>query len=160
MTPNQPHLEKLCHNVRDELAAMQTFVTTLQNEQQALIESNAEALIAITPQKNEILNGLLGFETQRNNLLAQFGSASSNEGIQALLAQTGDATWGNQWQQLLELSAQAQELNRTNGLLINRQMSRNQSALNILKNDQSGSLYGADGQTKIANQTSRGIVAG
>ena len=102
----------------------------------------------------------MGMENQRNLSLVSLGLNADATGMQSLLAQDAHAALIEHWDTLLLVSAQAQELNRTNGLLINRQMSRNQGMLNILQQDQAGAMYGADGQSKISANTGRGIVAG
>ncbi len=152
--------DALQDNLLAEVAAMRSFVEMLKQEQQALVDNNADGLIAITPQKNELLTSIMGMENQRNLSLVSLGLNADATGMQSLLAQDTHASLIEHWDTLLLVSAQAQELNRTNGLLINRQMSRNQGMLNILQQDQAGAMYGADGQSKISANTGRGIVAG
>jgi flagella synthesis protein FlgN len=62
---------------------------------------------------------------------------------------------------LLELAEIANEINRVNGVLINKQMVRNQNVLNILQhgNVQDGNVYGPNGQT-ASKSTGRHFVAG
>ena len=139
---------------------MRSFVEMLTKEQQALINNNAEELIAITPQKNEMLTSIMGMENQRSLNLISLGLSADAAGMQTLLTQDSHASLTDHWNTLLAVSAEAQELNRTNGLLINRQMSRNQGVLNLLQKDQAGAMYGADGQSKISTNAGRGIVAG
>lgn len=164
MTEHLHTYDALKDNLLTEVAAMRSFVEMLKQEQQALMENNADGLIAITPQKNELLTSIMGMENQRNQSLLSLGFNADAAGMQSLLAQklTKDthAALTETWTTLLTISAEAQELNRTNGLLINRQMSRNQGILNLLQQDQGGAMYGADGQSKISTNTGRGIVAG
>jgi flagella synthesis protein FlgN len=61
---------------------------------------------------------------------------------------------------LLEIAAQAKELNRVNGLLLGQHMARNQQALNILQgnNQPAGTIYGPNGQPTSAASTRRLVV--
>ena len=152
--------DALQDNLLAEVAAMRSFVEMLKQEQQRLVDKKPDGLIAITPQKEELLTSIMGMENQRNLSLVSLGLNADATGMQSLLAQDAHAALIEHWDTLLLVSAQAQELNRTNGLLINRQMSRNQGMLNILQQDQAGAMYGADGQSKISANTGRGIVAG
>lgn len=160
MTQHLHSFEALKDNLLTEVAAMRSFVEALKQEQQALVDNNADELIAITPQKNELLTSIIGMENQRNLSLVSLGFNADASGMQSLLTQNTHAALTEHWDTLLLISAEAQELNRTNGLLISRQMSRNQGILNILQQDQGGAMYGADGQSKISSSTGRGIVAG
>lgn len=160
MTQSNHTFDVLKNNILTEVAAMRSFVDVLKQEQQALVNNNADELIAITPQKNELLTSIMGMENQRNLNLVSLGLSTDATGMQNLLKQATHAALTEHWDTLLLVSGEAQELNRTNGLLINRQMSRNQGVLNILQQDQAGAMYGADGQSKISTNTGRGIVAG
>lgn len=160
MTQSTHTFDMLKNNLLAEVVAMTSFVDVLKQEQQALVDNNADELIAITPQKNEALNSIMGMEQQRNQRLIELGLSTDATGMQNLLSQTNFAALSQEWENLLLISSEAQELNRTNGLLITRQMTRNQGVLNILQQDQAGAMYGADGQSKVSTNTGRGIVAG
>lgn len=160
MTQSTHTFDILKNNLLAEVVAMTSFVDVLKQEQQALVDNNADELIAITPQKNEALNSIMGMEQQRNQRLIELGLSTDATGMQNLLSQTNFAALSQEWENLLLISSEAQELNRTNGLLITRQMTRNQGVLNILQQDQAGAMYGADGQSKVSTNTGRGIVAG
>lgn len=159
MTQNVHTVGLLKDNILAEVAAMRSFVDVLKQEQQSLVDNNADELIAITPRKNELLTSIMGMENQRNLSLVSLGLSTDANGMQELLVQAADAALKEHWDNLLLVSADAQELNRTNGLLISRQMSRNQGVLNLLQQDPAGAMYGADGQSKVSTNTGRGIVA-
>ena len=72
----------------------------------------------------------------------------------------GTAATRNEWMELLALAQSAKQINRTNGILINTHMMRNQAALNILHgNPQGSNLYGPDGQSSTKTEA-RGVVVG
>ena len=148
--------------LREELGAMTTLAKVILAEQTSLIDNNPEKLATITQEKNDLISQITRFEKNRNTLLTQLGFTPNADGMAEYLSTlAADSHSKNYWDNLLIVSAGARENNRTNGILINRQLSRNQSALGILQNNgQAGAMYGADGQAKNATTAGRGIVAG
>jgi flagella synthesis protein FlgN len=65
------------------------------------------------------------------------------------------------WSDIRKLADQAQQLNTTNGELINSQMRHNQQALNILYNSSKSAagIYGPDGQANL-NSSGRHLGSG
>jgi flagella synthesis protein FlgN len=64
------------------------------------------------------------------------------------------------WSGMIATAQAAKEINRTNGLLINKHMVHSQNALNILRGQTgSNNFYGPDGQTKNS-VNSRNLVIG
>lgn len=155
-------IQEIAKLLTKEVELMNSFVSVLQKEEQILSDNQAEKLEQIIGEKNLVLNDILVIEKQKNQLLTQLGFAIDAEGMNAFLAKTsGERSIHESWKQLLELSAQAKECNRVNGLLINRQMVKNQTALNILQQtDQNAAVYGADGQSKTTSSSGRGFIAG
>jgi flagella synthesis protein FlgN len=153
---------KLQQLLNNEVVLMRSLDQILTQEETVLINNEAEKLGAITPEKNAVLMQILELEKNRNQLLTSIGYAPDAKGMQDFFAASVENTpLKEMWETLLTISSVAQEKNRTNGLLISRQLSRNQSALNVLQqNTQTGSMYGADGQSKNSPNTGRGIVAG
>ncbi len=147
---------------QQEFALMQDFAQVLVQEEAALIDNSADRLIGITEEKNGLLTQILALEKNRNTCLASSGYTADREGMRSLLSATNAPTeLGIAWRELLEISSRAQENNRVNGILIHRQLNRNQSTLNLLNNNsQAGAIYGADGQSKNMPNAGRGIIAG
>lgn len=153
---------ELLQFTQHELELMQSFAQVLGREEAALTDNDADRLTNITDEKNTLLIKILDIEKTRNNSLAASGYSADLEGMRSLLS-SADAPkeLALAWQALLDLSSRAQENNRTNGILIHRQLNRNQATLNILQqNSQGGAIYGADGQSKNMPGTGRGIIAG
>ncbi len=151
--------------IEKEIGLMQALARTLAEEQTILIDNNVEALLVLTQEKNGLLGQITQIEKDRNTLLVQHGFGPDQQGMLELItAKSEESAYLHLqecWDSLLKISADAQELNRVNGGLINRQITRNQSTLNVLQSGgQAGSMYGADGQTKISGNASRGIIAG
>jgi flagella synthesis protein FlgN len=151
---------KIQQVVEEEITLMRSLSLLLDAEQLVLIENKPDDLDGVTAKKNTLLPEILKLENSRNKMLVDAGYSSDIRGMQEFLTSSNNENMGKAWSTLLEISASAQEKNRTNGLLIHRQLNRNQNALNILqRNDQSGSIYGADGQAKNTLNSGRGIVA-
>jgi flagella synthesis protein FlgN len=150
--------------IDEEILVMQSLSQVLEEEQLVLVNNEAEKLEAITTNKNQLLAKVMELEKNRASALLQLGLSNDANGMHQLFANDqSNPQLESSWQLLLSLSASAQEQNRTNGLLINRQINRNQATLNVLqsgRSHQAGSMYGADGQSKSKPSTGRGIVAG
>jgi len=159
---NDVRVREISQLITTEVQLMTSLLDVLQLEEQTLVDNNAEKLEQVTSQKNLVLGDIIAIEKQRNQLLSQLGYSIDSEGIKSFLDTTTSTPSVEQsWNTLLELSAKAKENNRTNGLLIGRQMARNQSALNTLQqSDQTGGVYGADGQARSNLGSGRGIIAG
>lgn len=147
-----------------EVVIMQALTQLLDEEQQVLVNNEAEKLETITPNKNQLLAQVVELEKVRNELLSKAGYSNDSSGMRLYCAtQPSNVALDNAWKNLLAISAQAQEKNKTNGLLISRHLNRNQASLNVLQSGsghQAGSMYGADGQSKLKTNSARGIVAG
>jgi flagella synthesis protein FlgN len=160
MNTHQSSSEHLVKILNDELTLMQNLKLLLELEQSILIENDADKLAGTLQNKNKLLAEINQLEKLRVKSLTQLGINPNAEDFQLFITQNNNLNLQQAWGQLVDLSAQAQELNRNNGMLINRQINRNQQALNILQqNDPHTNTYGADGQTKIGNQTGRGFAA-
>jgi flagella synthesis protein FlgN len=63
------------------------------------------------------------------------------------------------WKALLQLTREAKEINRLNGMLLNKHLSYTQGALNALRPvPQAGKLYGPSGQTFGSNSSGRVVI--
>ena len=150
--------------IDQEILEMQSLSQILEEEQSVLVNNEAEKLEPITTNKNQVLAKVMELEKNRASALLQLGLSNDATGMRELFAKNPSAPQlESSWELLLSLSANAQEQNRTNGLLINRQINKNQATLNVLqsgRSHQAGSMYGADGQSKLKPSAGRGIVAG
>lgn len=162
MSTNLASAEDIANIISQEVDLMTALVQILRNEEQVLIDNAAEKLETIVVEKNSLLTQIIALEKNRNQQLSQAGFGTDAEGMNLLLQSfPNESSVKINWMTLLELSTAAKEKNRTNGILINRQMTRNQAALNVLQqNDQTAAVYGADGQSRVNSSSGRGIVAG
>jgi flagellar biosynthesis/type III secretory pathway chaperone len=161
MNTHQSSTEHISKILNDEFKLMHDLKQLLELEQAILIENEADKLATTLQEKNKLIAEINQLEKQRTHHLNQLGHSNDAEGMQTFLAQQNATNLPQTWQELMGVSSQAQELNRNNGMLISRQLNRNQQALSILqKNDPHSSTYGADGQTKLGTNTARGFSVG
>ncbi|HYD79781.1 MAG TPA: flagellar protein FlgN [Paucimonas sp.] len=147
--------------LNDEIAAAGNLVAVLRREQAVLIDADIETLPALTEEKAKLVAQIAVLANARYQALAAAGFPDEEAGMQAWVASpAASPAAGKAWNDLLAVVRSAKELNRTNGLLIGKHMSRNQAALNVLHgNRHANSLYGPNGQP-TARTGSRGLVIG
>lgn len=153
-------------HLNQELDAVRELLDLLQQEQAQLVTGDIDSLSALTAKKTVIVGRMAELATSRHRALAAAGFSGDEAGMKAWLQRaeastdSGTAAVGKSWVELLTLAQSANQLNRTNGVLINTHMARNQAALNVLQgNPQGGNLYGPDGQASKKTEA-RGVVVG
>lgn len=140
---------------------IQALVELMKQEQQFLVAADADGLAELTPRKVALVQELAQLSRARHGALGGAGFAASEAGMEPWLAAHGDEAARGAWSRLLVDTAAAKELNRVNGLLINRQMAHNQTVLNALRTPTAGAestLYGAKGQTFGSGPSRRFVV--
>lgn len=147
-------------SLRQEQRVITSLLEVLKQEQQYLISADIDALTALTPQKSTLVNDMAVLASQRHSALGAAGYKPEEAGMEAWLAASGDADALTFWQQVLEQTRKAKELNRLNGSLINKHLSHTQGALQALRpQNPAANVYGPSGQTSNASLR-RGFVAG
>ena len=130
-----------------ERDALRAFVALLETEQQALVDGHIEQLLELADKKTQSAHELNRLENVRKDKLRAHGVAANKmEGWLRSHARDSLQTW----QDVLRLAGQAQQINRSNGVLIQSRMRHNQQALTVLHNAVSAAhgLYGPDGQPR------------
>lgn len=138
-----------------------SLVELMQQEQQLLVAADADALAAVTPAKTQMVQELAALSKQRHAALAAAGCEGSEAGMEPWLAVGGSPEARAQWERLLELTREAKELNRVNGMLINKHLAHNQGVLNALRTPTGSGdvgVYGASGQTLGRGPSKRFVV--
>lgn len=148
--------------LQEEADAMASLAKVLEAEQNTLVEGDVAVLAGLTQEKSKQIARLSELEKIRTGYLVQLGFSSDAKGMQEYLSHPSTLnTVSESWNNLLAISERAKESNRENGLLINRQLTRNQGALNILQqNNPAGSMYGPNGQSTNTSTSGRGFVIG
>ena len=131
-----------------ELGGVGTFLEILQAEQGALVEGEVERLEGMASDKARMAEQLSALAARRSRYLASHGFSTDIQGMAGWLAHSADAKTVSAWRVLQELTATAQQLNRTNGIIIAARLRHNQQALAALQGAAGAiSLYGPNGQT-------------
>jgi flagella synthesis protein FlgN len=140
-----------------EQQLLASLVELMKQEQQLLVSADADGLAALMPQKTKSVQQLATLSIARHRALGAAGYAQAESGMEPWLAASGAPEARAQWERLLELTAQAKELNRVNGMLINKQMANTQAALGALRPAGSGdaTVYGPGGQATGAGLSRR-----
>jgi flagella synthesis protein FlgN len=136
--------------LQDESALIRCLIDLMKQEQQFLVAANTDGLTTLTPLKTQLVEQMAGLAAQRHQRLAHAGFAASEPGMAAWLAHMNNPAFDATWQQLLTQTAEAKELNRVNGMLINKQMNHNQVLINAMRTPAGAAdttFYGPKGQT-------------
>lgn len=146
--------------LRAEHQAIADLLALMQQEQQHLVHADADALAGITEKKAALINQAGNLAKQRHAMLAAAGFAEQESSMRDWLASIQKEELAQAWEDLLNITRDAKEINRINGMLINKQMANTQNALNALQapspNQQ---MYGPKGQS-AGIATSRRLVVG
>lgn len=135
--------------IKAEFDGFQEFLQLLQQEQGALIKGDVDQLTQLAARKSELVETLAGLGAQRNACISAAGCESSASGIAAYLdAIKAQGATRELWSKLLGLAREADQINRSNGILIDTRLRHNQQALSVLHSaaNPAASLYGPDGQ--------------
>ena len=148
--------------LQDELKLINCLIDLMKQEQQFLVAASTDGLQTLTPLKIQLVEQLAHFGTRRHACLEQDGFAATEAGMALWLGRMANPGASASWQQLLEATRQAKELNRVNGMLINKQLTNNHTLMNAMRapaNAAETAFYGPTGQaTGIARK--RGLVVG
>jgi flagellar biosynthesis protein FlgN len=146
------------HSLQAELDKITELLEVLKQEQQDLVAADIDHLTALTPQKSALVNEMAGLASARHQALAEAGFPAMEAGMEAWLAAQHDDAADMLWQRLLDQTRIAKELNRLNGVLINKHLGHTQGALQALRPQQT-TVYGPSGMT-TGSSTRRGFIAG
>jgi len=147
-------------HLRDEQQLMGSILELMKQEQQLLVGADADGLATLTPQKLKLAQQLAAVSRVRHNALGAAGFVAGEAGMEPWLAAGGNAEARTQWNRLLDMTRDAKELNRVNGMLINKQMAHTTGVLNAIRGNGAGAqgVYGASGQTLAAGPSRRFVV--
>lgn len=143
------------HAERD---ALKSFVALLEAEQQALLGTDTDKLLALSDSKIKAVSELGKLAEERRKELRARGVADE-AGSMAAWLQNNAAELMPVWRSIQQLAEKTQQMNRTNGVLIQSRLRHNQQALMALQNAarSTSGLYGPDGQPHL---TTTGRILG
>lgn len=145
----------------DEYQRITALVALMQQEQQCLVSADSDGLAAVTAKKSTLVQQMAALAARRHQALGSAGFAASEAGMDAWLDSGIDAAAPPLWRALLERTREAKELNRVNGMLINKQMTHTQVVLNAMRTPAGGAaagFYGPSGQTTFGGPSRRYVV--
>jgi flagella synthesis protein FlgN len=148
-------------NLREEEQIMATLLELLKQEQQLLVTAEIDGLPAVTAKKTALIAQMTLLSAQRHRALGKAGFPAEEAGMEAWIAAGADQHIAQSWKLLLEHTREAKELNRVNGMLINKQMTHTQSMLNAMRTPAGGSdagVYGPRGQASVGGPSRRFVV--
>jgi flagella synthesis protein FlgN len=145
--------------LRDEQQLIGSIVELMKTEQQFLVSADADGLSTLTPKKLQLAQQAAELSRLRHRALGAAGFQALEAGMEPWLAVSGNDDLRAQWNRLLELTREAKELNRVNGMLVQKQMAHTQGMLNALRPAGNGAgVYGPGGQAMPAGPSRRFVV--
>jgi flagella synthesis protein FlgN len=132
-------------NLNDECTSLRAFVVLLEDEQRILLGQHTEELLPLAEAKIQLTNKIANLSAARQKYLPE-GSRNMVEWLKQNAPQ-GLPTW----QEARQLAVHVQNINMTNGELIQIKLRYNQQALGVLYGaaQSTAGLYGADGQPNL-----------
>ncbi|MES2319285.1 MAG: flagellar protein FlgN [Pseudomonadota bacterium] len=147
--------------LQDELKLINCLIDLMKQEQQFLVAANSDGLDTLTPLKTQLVDQLASLAVQRHQCLANDGFAASETGMNAWVVRMSDPSISANWQLVLARTADAKELNRVNGMLINKQLAHNQALINAMRQPAGAAdtgFYGPSGQATAVTGKRRLVV--
>ncbi|CAM3901661.1 FlgN [Pseudomonas reidholzensis] len=134
--------------IEDDIAPTQELLELLQREAVALHGREMAVLEQILARKQSLIVLLEQQGQRRNNLLASLGLSANRAGVQAVAEQSPNGEVIMQQLAVLnQLMDQCQQVNETNGRIIQVQQHATASQIRILNGGDSPSLYDSRGAT-------------
>ncbi|APO83645.1 MULTISPECIES: flagella synthesis protein FlgN [Pseudomonas] len=142
------HDTTLLQLIEDDIAPMQELLDLLQKEAIALHGRDMAPLENILARKQSLIVLLEQQGLRRNNLLASLGLTPDRAGVEAVAAQSPNGELLLQQLDVISQLMQAcQQLNETNGRIIQVQQHVTNNQIRILMGGDSPSLYDSRGST-------------
>ena len=135
---------ELARLLDEQIDAMQSVLTSLEAERQALSARDGDALLKAVSSKAASLASADSIESRRQATLDRFGmSDRPGRGF------TADGGISQRWQQVLALTAQCRALNDANGQIIRGQRRRVEGTLRVLRGEPTAAAeYGPSGERR------------
>lgn len=143
-------LAEFVSQMHAERTALHAFIRLLETEQQALLNEQTEQIQTLADNKTQMVQQLTKLVNARRNGMLSLGIKIEPGSMESWL-QTHTALNVPAWHEIQQLATRAQQINRTNGELIQVKMRHNQQALTMLHNatHSATGLYGPDGQPSL-----------
>ena len=147
--------------LQDEIKLIECLIDLMKQEQQFLVAANSDGLATLTPLKTQLVEQMAALAQQRHQSLAQAGVAASEAGMASWMTRMADPSLTAMWELLLDKTREAKELNRVNGMLINKQLNNNQALINAMRAPAGAAdthFYGPSGQATTVTGKRRLVI--
>jgi flagella synthesis protein FlgN len=135
------------------------LLEVLTREQSSLVMADIDAIEIAMEEKSFLLQNISITANSRYAALAASGFEANESGMIIWLKRQEKPALSESWAHFQKSISQAKEMNRLNGLLINKHFNRNQQLLNHLQgNSANGSVYGKNGQAKSQSSSRSSLV--
>ncbi len=136
------------------------LLEVLTREQSSLVMADIDAIETVMEEKSFLLQNISATANSRYAILAKGGFEANESGMTAWLKHQAKPSLFESWAHFQKLISQAKEMNRLNGLLINKHFNRNQQLLNQLQGHSANSnVYGKNGQAQSQSSSRSSLVA-
>ncbi|MEE9331356.1 MAG: flagellar protein FlgN [Methylophilaceae bacterium] len=152
------HISKLFDQ---DAKLLNDLVSLLTREQTSLVNMDIDVVESILDDKSVLIQKISESSKMRHAALAKAGFDADENGMATWIRAHAQEKEYVAWQAFQTQLAQAKELNRVNGQMINQHFKRNQQALNQLHGKgtaPSAGVYGPNGQTSSFNSP-RGMLS-
>lgn len=137
-----------------DAALVSELLNDLQSEQSALVSADLDTIERMVDKRVELLQALGAAANARYDALGSAGFEPNEQGMSAWLKKQSSQILEQAWLSFQQQLVQAKELNRLNGILINKNFQRNQEKLDALNGKTSApQFYGKNGHAHRANTT-------
>ncbi|WP_292780639.1 flagella synthesis protein FlgN [Methylophilus sp. UBA6697] len=141
-----------------DAALVSELLSDLQSEQSALVTADLDVIERMVDKRVELLQALGAAANSRYDALAAAGFEPNEQGMSVWLQKQSSQLLDSAWVTFQQELTQAKELNRLNGILINKHFLRNQEKLDALNGKSSApQFYGKNGQAHRANNSRSGF---
>jgi len=141
-----------------DAALVSELLSDLQSEQSALVTADLDVIERMVDKRVELLQALGAAANARYDALASAGFEPNEQGMAVWLQKQSSQLLDSAWVTFQQELTQAKELNRLNGILINKHFLRNQEKLDALNGKTSApQFYGKNGQAHRANSSRSGF---
>jgi flagella synthesis protein FlgN len=145
-------------SIEQESRTVSRLIEILEQEQSCLIQADLEQVQTLLDEKSTLLQSLNLLSQERYQWLSTAGYPANESGMSDWLKENREHALQTSWLTMQQSLLKAKELNRINGMLINKHLTRNQQLLSTLRGQtKSDQFYGPSGQT-TSNGRPRGAV--
>ena len=136
------------------------LLEVLSREQSSLVIADISAIETLMEEKSFLLQNISLTANSRYMVLAAAGYEPNEKGMIQWLRSHAKPALNKSWELFQKAILEAKEMNRLNGMLINKHFNRNQQLLNQLQgNSAIGNVYGKNGQAKSQSSSRSTLTA-